>query len=103
MQPIYLRGEFNATHRSGAEYSVTVELKTVAEKPRPMIEFYFSFRNTNFGNGGRREWHEATDTIIATASAALVGKMPREIFADALEEFGIDCGITECVRGEMRY
>lgn len=100
---MFLRASYDAVSNTGTEFAVTIELRNDHDRPRPVIEFFFSFRGGFMGNGGRRERREATDEVIATAKAAFAGKMPREIFADSLTELGVDDGITNCVRGRMGF
>lgn len=98
MTAIYFRNVY-AHDRHGSEYTATVELKTVADHARPVLRAWLNFKSGASAGGRRVDLDEVTDDFIAIASQALQGLAPREVFADALQEMGLDDGLVGTVRG----
>ena len=96
--PIYFRNVY-AADLHGSEFQAVVELRTVAGQARPVLRACLNVR-TGFGGSSRRaDLDEPSDELILCATMALQGLMPREVFADALQEAGCDEGLTGTVRG----
>ena len=98
MPALYLRNVY-AADMYGSEFQAVVVLVQFPNRPRPSIVATLNVRSGFGGSSRNVELENISDDLVLIASVALRGEMPREVFADALQEAGCDEGVTSTVRG----